>query len=107
MSILIRELTEYEKDSDEQCRRCKGNCSFEGMGGTWQCYGFVPKTNADRIRSMSDEELAEWLERNCDCTPNCMAMTPYCSRSEKDCVQAWKIWLRQECAEAEEDDNGV
>lgn len=22
-----------------------------------------PKTNADRIRSMSDEELAEWIER--------------------------------------------
>lgn len=64
---------------------------------TNQTYDPFKKTNGDNFRAMTDEELAEWLARNCDCTPSCMAMTPYCSRSEKDCVQAWKIWLRQEC----------
>lgn len=33
-----------------------------------KCKDFKPKkqTNADRIRSMSDEELAEWLTNMCD-----------------------------------------
>lgn len=55
-----------------------------------------PMTNYDSIRSMSVEELAEWLERNYGCTPSCVAMTPDCPKSEKDCVQAWKEWLRKE-----------
>ena len=33
------------------------------------CHSAVPMTNADRIRSMSDEELAEWL---------CSLMTAEC-----------------------------
>lgn len=43
-----------------------------------RCYAPTkPITNADRIRSMTDEELAEWLERirvscaNDYCTRNC------------------------------------
>ncbi len=80
------------------CGRNEGRLPlFDGDGN---CKGWKKKriTNADRIRSMADEELAEWLERNCDCTPTtCMAANPYCTRSEKDCAQAWKIWLRQEC----------
>jgi hypothetical protein len=27
-----------------------------------KCPHFIQKTNADRIRAMSDEELAEWLD---------------------------------------------
>lgn len=55
------------------------------------------QTNGDNFRAMTDEELAEWLACNCDCTSTCMAMKPCCAKSEKDCVQAWKEWLRQEC----------
>lgn len=29
-------------------------------------YKYEPKTNADRIRNMSDEELADWLHNMCD-----------------------------------------
>ena len=29
------------------------------------CHWFAQKTNADRIRAMTDEELAEWLEAHC------------------------------------------
>ena len=50
-----------------------------------------PKTNADRIRSMSDEELA------------IMASTMY--RTQEligGDVKTWLTWLKQEC-----DDNGT
>lgn len=66
-----------------------------------RCRDFIPKpkTNGDNFRAMTDEELAEWLACNCDCASTCMAMKPCCAKSEKDCVQAWKEWLKQECAE--------
>ena len=39
-------------------RLCKDNCEFyDGSGGE----NVERKTNADRIRAMSDEELAKWL----------------------------------------------
>ena len=58
------------------CKRCSGKgyiyvTYIEGNTGTAtshicpECCGagvqFVPTTNADRIRAMSDEELAAWL----------------------------------------------
>lgn len=48
-----------------------------------------PKTNADRIRAMSDEELAKWLTpKGCptEATGRCFRV------SCKDC---WKEWLQQ------------
>ena len=49
-----------------------------------------PKTNADRIRSMTDEELAEWasiVENNAAATNS--GWLP----------SKWIKWLKQECAE--------
>lgn len=51
-------------------------------------------TNADRIRSMSDEELAEFLR-------------PYCQKglweceinAGRDCAKCWLEWLRGEVKE--------
>jgi flagellar basal body rod protein FlgC len=45
-----------------------------------------PQTNADRIRAMSDEELAEWLNER-------QAKTWYYGTWSKD---AWLDWLKQE-----------
>ena len=54
------------------CENCKKyeDCK-SGPGLTWPCGAYAPKivTNADRIRSMSDEVLAEWL---------CSLMTAEC-----------------------------
>lgn len=60
----------------------------------------IPKTNADRIRSMSDEELADFLSENtnCDCCNiqcpdklNCPSMSScYCRHLE---------WLQSEAEE--------
>lgn len=67
-------------------------CAAEGC--PWRT---EPTTNADRIRAMSDEELAKLLDNvrvSCggvmggrNCMPNC-----------KDC---WLDWLREEAAENE------
>lgn len=62
----IRYVDEYDKDTDEQCVRCKGNCGFIGITGMWARKGFVPMTNGDRIRAMTDEELADFLLHVCD-----------------------------------------
>lgn len=57
----VRHVDDVDKETDEQCVRCKGNCGFIGITGMWACQGFIPLTNADRIRSMSDEELTDLL----------------------------------------------
>ena len=46
-----------------------------------------PKTNADRIRAMTDEELADWLSYICDAY-----YTPY---------GGWIDWLKQEISDEE------
>ena len=54
-------------------------------------------TNADRIRSMSDEELAKWYFEEF------FPEAPYCDKPEcfadNDCVVCLIDWLKQECAE--------
>ena len=55
-----------------------------------------PKTNADRIRAMSDEELAEFLSRGlkepCDC---CQLAIFEGACTETLCEDAMVKWLQQ------------
>ena len=72
-----------------------------------------PKTNADSIRSMSDEELANlfenWIQ---DCGCNNVPCSEPCKRDRereitdwrdalehKSCYDCWLDWLRQEAKE--------
>jgi hypothetical protein len=59
-------------DKREQCKSCKIGCSEnifqiklnQSRIPFDKCFDYVPKqTNADRIRSMTDEELAEFLRK--------------------------------------------
>ena len=57
----------------------------------------VKQTNADRIRAMSNEELAKWIDNNmcvlghgCPCEK---CEQPY----KRPCDGAWLEWLKQEC----------
>lgn len=54
-----------------------------------------PQINADHIRSMSDEELANWYFNEF------FPKAPYCTKEEcfpeDDCVECLLNWLRQEC----------
>ena len=44
------------------CKTCKADCARRGENREKEvCPGFIPMTNADHIRSMTDEELAVWL----------------------------------------------
>ena len=52
---------------DKHCRSCHNtSCSNHGknisfLGAGWKCNYIPVPTNADRIRAMSDEELADFL----------------------------------------------
>ena len=87
------------------CKRCSGKgyiyvTYLEGNTGTAtshicpECCGagvqFVPSTNADRIRAMSDEELAAWMAE-------CNAYREYANASQ------WLPWLKQPAEEADHD----
>ena len=71
-------------------------------------YGFIPdddfpeeqklQTNADRLRAMSDEELAEFLAEY-----RCVHKAPHCR--DANCVQCWLDWLKSP-VEPGEVDNG-
>lgn len=61
----------------------------------WKTYAQIP-TNADRIRAMTDEELAEWIVH---------PIISYCQHDicdgEKDCAECALQWLKQEATDVE------
>ena len=63
--------------------------------GEHRCTDFAPFTNADHIRSMSDEELATMLKDYKDCSKNCVIS------NGKNCYQICEEesvllkWLKQ------------
>lgn len=50
------------------------------------------KTNADRIRAMSDEELAELVNSPCPPTTPCVED----AYGEPNCKNCWLEWLKEE-----------
>jgi len=74
------------------CRKC---AKAETCAVDEDCGLFIQKTmtNADRIRAMTDEELAEFLAKSCAAVaPLILDNKNY---SEKDVVK-WQRWLKQE-----------
>lgn len=51
--------------------------------GCTKCCGVKPKTNADRIRSMSDEDLADFIY----------------DKTEDGSYKAWLEWLKREASD--------
>ena len=78
------------------CRKC---ADFDWCMEYEECGMFKPKTmtEADRIRTMTDEELAEWITELTDC-----AVYPYtrkdapCISIGQTCAASWIDWLKQE-----------
>lgn len=66
------------------------------------CHEFIPKTNADRIRSMTDEELAEFLLKvNKAYAEPCMTGQSDCvwedyPTRDKGCKDCFLEWLKSE-----------
>lgn len=57
-------------------------------------YATFPQTNADRIRNMTDEELAEYLSNVHYCP------TPSICDPTKECKECWLKWLRSPMEES-------
>lgn len=87
-------------------RLCKGcgnqECAIAGKDGAAYCDSFVPATNADRIRAMSDEELAEWI-RNRSCRHCCdlcaRSKNRNCSSHTGNCITGIIDYLQQPAEE--------
>ena len=72
------------------CKLCLADCAFKGNDmKKGNCKGYIPMSNADRIRAMSDADLARWLE--------------YEGGGACAEVYGWLAWLQQP---AEEGNNG-
>ena len=90
---LLETLEEYCHDKGYNLQ------VFAGMAD-W-VYTLYPKekamTNADKIRAMSDDELADWINNYCAC-PGCPAQDT-CMKGhtgEINCISVIRIWLKQE-----------
>ncbi len=88
------------------CLDCKNNgtqicsvcCSYQGYPDRWEA---KPKTNADRIRAMSDEEMAKFLQEDVFYEPWCpddvvCVLGEGCQLTDKDCGKCALKWLKQE-----------
>ena len=82
----------------ELCVNCKQNnsCTMCWKTSKKKCPHFIQKTNADRIRAMSDEELAEFIRTPfCDRRTNEECKLSYCGVCEV-CVMDWLKRLAEE-----------
>ena len=82
-------------------------CSIGECEQSEGCSVYIPViTNADRIRAMSDEELAAKISSRCIsdivCGGNCKAFATLDKTSQQQCVEIVLDWLQQP---AEEDDH--
>ena len=77
----------------DECKNC-ANMDNEYCFACDNGNQFKPMTNGDRIRSMSDEELAEWIAKKLTCP----SYEYPCSElaTHKKCCQCWINWLKQE-----------
>ena len=97
----MEEVSGYNPSKDPRLINCKTECGNErcfakryGLFAEKTCPNYKEpslRTNADRIRAMSDEELAEWL-------PFKMGA---CNMNEKcgndcTCDVCWLDWLKRE-----------
>lgn len=89
------------------CESCENeNCTGKGLKPTvYKCDGYKHKqTNADRIRAMTDEELAEYLFERGNGDEYCYGICVHqddinaCAKTLKQngCIQSVVAWLKQE-----------
>ena len=80
------------------CKNCKKQgCSLSGKDHemSFECKAYIGKTNADRLRSMTDEELAEMMSPNDSGCPPIMRGGTSCL-GQISCGECWLDWLKEE-----------
>ena len=81
---------ETNQFSDE-CGKCVASILPNGEQTDPSHWKAKPQTNADRIRAMSDEELAKQFSH----TSICEQKYPKCMVAGEDCVECLLEWLKQ------------
>lgn len=86
----------------KDCKHDKGKCvGASRRGGHKNCFEKKTMTNADRIRAMSDEELARFLaDVSTSQTSRCDYCT-YAKRCTGKCIDGVKDWLKQPAEEVQ------
>jgi len=84
------------------CKYCRANCTGAKQDREIAlCLGYdPPKTNADRIRAMSDEELTMFLAETSRCSDWCNLYEKCKPKTDcpySVCLETWNDWLKQEC----------
>lgn len=79
------------------CDRCLDSY---GQDRAKQCRAYKPKTNADKIRSMTDEELASYLTDDVFCCNDCPSGkensdNPFGGKCDEKCFEHCLAWLKQ------------
>lgn len=84
-------MCKFEHDGD--CCNC-GSPQYMCKCKPNICGSVVPITNADRIRTMSDEELAKFIANPCQCAvePECDG---YRECGNDSCLKHLLDWLQQ------------
>jgi hypothetical protein len=95
--VLDREFRMYDSNSEEI------NYAISNL---MEAVEIKPQTNADRIRNMTDEELAEFLVYTQSTIKNCMIGVEDCKHenTDKDCKDCFLEWLQAEVKEGGTDD---
>lgn len=77
------------------CKYCKADCALRGEENLKECNGHIHMTNADRIRSMTDEELSEFINALTVC--DCCSYNGICSEYNNipKCRKGVLEWLQQ------------
>ncbi|HIS64809.1 MAG TPA: hypothetical protein IAA83_05490 [Candidatus Avoscillospira avistercoris] len=83
----LRELVQADREG-----RCVKKIDNRNIYMDRDCQHFTPATNADRIRSMTDEELVQHIWNKFGCPDGKNHVTCGCLGSCKDC---WLDWLKQ------------
>ena len=79
------------------CENCADKTCYGYSHSISECEDFIQQTNADRIRAMTDEELAEYLSAVANdgggsCAPGCYDCSTH------TCKEAWLDWLKSPVA---------
>ena len=70
------------------CKNCKADCAEKGIDHEKQsCLGYLGNTNADKIRAMTDEELAKKISGIESFALTCGSGWP---------PEKWLDWLKKE-----------
>lgn len=78
-------------------------CQYRQLHQPNTVVGYVSplkKTNADRIRAMTDEELAEWIEQLE--SPKCPCDDWYYNCKKPHCNGCWLDWLKAEVSDGKD-----